>query len=259
MRSTGYRSGEGTVTVSDSRLRTAGEGSPCVYSTGNITLTNSIGLATGSEIAAIEGKNSITLNKVDLRGAVKHGIMLYQSFSGDAETGTASLTVTDSKLASTAYGPMFYVTNTKAATTIVNSTLNYNNKQLIKVAADQWGQTGANGGDYTFTAVRQALKGDIYADGISTVRVNLQDGSQWDGAINTENEAKSAQLHMDKDAVWNMTGTSHLAVFTDKDTKVTNVVSNGYNIIYDASNPANGWLHGRAINLAGGGRLMPLM
>ncbi len=249
--------GEGTVTVSDSRLTTAGEGSPCVYSTGNITVTNSTGQATGSEIAAIEGKNSITLDKVNLSGSLKHGIMLYQSFSGDADTGTASLTVTNSTLKSTADGPMFYVTNTKAKTNIANTKLIYNNKELIKVTSDHWGTPGANGGDYTFTATDQQLQGTIYANEISSVNVNLKEGTKWQGVINKVNIAKNAQLHLDKSSQWNMTGTSYLTVFTDRDQNLTNISSHGYNIIYDSSNSGNTWLHGRTLELPGGGKLMP--
>lgn len=251
--------GEGTVTVSDSKLTTAGEGSPCIYSTGNITVTNSSGQATGNEIAAIEGKNSITLDKVNLSGSMKHGIMLYQSFSGDADTGTASLTVTNSTLKSTADGPMFYVTNTKAKTNIANTKLSYNNKELIKVTSDQWGTTGANGGDYTFTATNQQLKGSIYANEISSVNVNLKEGTKWQGVINKANIAKDAQLHLDKSAKWNMTGTSYLTVFTDRDQSLANISSHGYNIIYDSSNSGNAWLHGRTRELPGGGKLMPQM
>ena len=112
--------GEGTVTVSRGTLMTFGEGSPCVYSTGAIRAVDSRGIASRSEIAVVEGKNSIELQNVELTGSVKHGVMLYQSFSGDAGTGTASFKATGSRLTNLSTGPMFYVTNTKAQAQLEN-------------------------------------------------------------------------------------------------------------------------------------------
>ena len=70
--------GEGTVTVKNSTLNTNGKGSPCVYSTGTISVSDSKGTATDSSCAVIEGKNSITLNNTKLTsygvGRVDDGI-----------------------------------------------------------------------------------------------------------------------------------------------------------------------------------------
>ena len=106
--------GEGTVTITGGTLSSSGDGSPCIYSTGNITAVGVSGKATGSQIAVIEGKNSITLNSCMFRGAGLNGIMLHQSTSGDAAVGTAQLDVTSSTLETSSDGPMFYVTNTDA-------------------------------------------------------------------------------------------------------------------------------------------------
>lgn len=61
----------------------------------NITVNNSVGNAAGSECAVVEGKNSITLNTTSLTGNVKNRVMLYQSFSGDANTGIARFNAKD--------------------------------------------------------------------------------------------------------------------------------------------------------------------
>lgn len=90
--------GEGNVYATGSTLSTSGEGSPVIYSTGNIVLTKSNGVAKGSEIACVEGKNSIFIEDSTLTGYKNHGVMLYQSFSGDAGTGTASFTAKNSTL-----------------------------------------------------------------------------------------------------------------------------------------------------------------
>ena len=48
--------------LKNSILNTNGKGSPCVYSTGTISVSDSKGTATNSACVVIEGKNSITLN-----------------------------------------------------------------------------------------------------------------------------------------------------------------------------------------------------
>ena len=83
--------GEGTITAEAAKLTTSGEGSPVIYSTGNIIVNNVNGIANNSEIGVIEGKNSITLTNSNVTGYKDNGFMLYQSFSGDAESGIARL------------------------------------------------------------------------------------------------------------------------------------------------------------------------
>lgn len=94
-------------TVKNSILNTNGKGSPCVYSTGTISVSDSKGMATNSSCAVIEGKNSITLNNTKLTsygigrvddGIDNCGVMIYQGMSGDASEGTGTFSATDSTL-----------------------------------------------------------------------------------------------------------------------------------------------------------------
>ena len=128
--------GEGTVTVKNSTLNTNRKGSPCVYSTGTISVSDSKGTATDSSCAVIEGKNSITLNNTKLTsygvgrvddGIDNCGVMIYQSMSGDASEGTGTFSATDSTLTiskkSKVYetSPMFFITNTDAVINLENT------------------------------------------------------------------------------------------------------------------------------------------
>lgn len=78
--------------ATNSTLSTAGSGSPVIYSTGDITLENSTGKATGAQMVVIEGKNTATVTNSTLECSGKGnrnnvdncGIMIYQSMSGDA-------------------------------------------------------------------------------------------------------------------------------------------------------------------------------
>ena len=82
--------GGGTIWVSGGKIVAHGQDSPGIYSTGDIGAENARFVATGSEGAVIESRNSIVLRNCEMSGARKCGVMIYQSFSGDADGGTLS-------------------------------------------------------------------------------------------------------------------------------------------------------------------------
>lgn len=248
--------GEGNVLVNGAKIKTSGEGSPCIYSTGNIQLTNGVGEATGSEIAVVEGKNSITLDHAVLTGHVKHGVMLYQSFSGDANVGIAKFTAKDSTLNNNSDGPMFYITNTTAEASLENTALNQQGDVLVKVSSDRWGAEGKNGGDFTLNAKQQILNGQILANNISKVKLNLGEAAIFKGTINADNQAEAAGITLSKDATWELTADAYVTTISDEAADFSNINSNKHNIYYDkSSNPA---LNGKTISLPGGGKLKPM-
>lgn len=252
--------GEGTIKVSDTSVSADGDGSPCIYSTGTITASNVTGNATGSQIAVVEGKNSLALDNCVLQGAGKNGIMLYQSTSGDAAEGKASFNAADSTLTTTSKGPMFYVTNTDASATLKNTKLYYSSGVLVNASGNKtnnWGKAGENGGDFTLTGVSQSLEGSVKCDEISTVALNLTERSSFKGCINTGNSAKSASVQLDKSSTWTLTDDSYVSAIANKDTTCSNIKSNGFTIYYDKANAANKWLDGKTLSLSGGGKLTP--
>ena len=247
--------GEGTVTVHDGTFATSGQGSPNVYSTGNISVYNSKGKATASEIAVVEGKNSIVLDGVDLTGSKDHGVMLYQSFSGDAGVGEASFSAKDSTLRNLSDGPMFFVTNTKAKASLENVELQQAGSVLVNVAAGRWGTTGANGGDFTLSAQKQVLTGDVKADALSSITLQLGEAADYEGAFNAENTAKNAAITLAAAAKWTMTSDAYVTTIEDAAKDYENIASNGHDIYYDAT--ADTALSGKTYALPGGGKLLP--
>lgn len=247
--------GGGTVSVTNSSVSTAGEGSPGIYSTGAISATDSSFKATGSEAAAIEGRNSITLTNCSLSGALKHGVMIYQSFSGDAEVGKGTFTMNGGSLKA-AVGPLFYSTNTDAVINIKGVELENPSGKLLTVSADRWGTTGSNGANVDFTADSEQLKGDITCDSISTIAATLKNNTTLKGNINTDNTAKSVTLSLDSTSTWNVTGTSYIGKLVDDNATLANIKDNGNIIYYDSS--ANSWLNGKTHTLKDGGSLVPI-
>lgn len=256
--------GEGTVNVTNSELNTGvnksnGAGSPCIYSTGSISVTNSTGTANVAQIACIEGKNSINLNNCDLTGYAQGnrqsngeyvdlgGVFLYQSMSGDASEGTATFNSQDSKLSiasdSEYYNkaPMFHVTNTQASINLDNTELSFGSNILLNVSGqDQWGTNGANGGITQFTVNNEKLTGDIIIDSISSLNFNLKN-SNYSGCINPSDSFGNTNITIETGSTWTLTGNSHINGLNNQGT----IEYGDYTLYvngqaYTASNPYKG-------------------
>ena len=222
--------GEGNITVKNSIINTgvdqkSGRGSPLIYSTGNITVENTKGTAYVSQIACIEGKNSITLkdcnftcfaegnrkdggNYVDLGG-----IFIYQSMSGDADVGTATFICEGTTLSidpSSSYyktAPMFHVTNTKANIILKSSTFNFGSGVFMDISGQsQWGNVGSNGGDVNLTTIDENITGDIIVDSISSLNFKLEN-TNFNGTINSTG---NTTVVIEEGSTWNLTGDSNI-------------------------------------------------
>ena len=225
--------GEGTINAEAAKLTTSGEGSPVIYSTGNIIVNNVNGIANNSEIGVVEGKNSITLTNSNVTGYKDNGFMLYQSFSGDAESGIARLKAENNTLTTHATGAFLYVNNTTAEVDLSNNAISMpNTSTLVKAAADsRWGKTGENGGHLTLRTSNQELSGNIMADSISTIALDMTNGSSLVGAVNTDNAAKEVTVKLSKDSNWILTGDSYVKSLSNEDTTGSNIHLNGYKLV----------------------------
>ena len=114
--------GGGTVYVDGGTYTSNGLGSPAIYSTAEIHVANATLVSNLSEGVCIEGLNSIELMDCDLtanntkcngNATFLDSIMIYQSMSGDADSGTSHFTMTGGSLTSK-NGHVFHVTNTNA-------------------------------------------------------------------------------------------------------------------------------------------------
>lgn len=239
--------GGGKVNVDGGTYTTTGQGSPIIYSTADIIVSNAKLIAKASEGIVIEGKNSVTLNNVTLtdtnnklngKSTTYKNIFLYQSMSGDASNGTSSFTSKNSKI-TTNKGDTFYVTNTTAVINLENNTITNNDKSgaFLRIKKDSWGNSGSNGGNVTLKATNQLINGDIVIDSISTLTMNLKN-SNFTGKINKSNSAKSIDLNIDKDTKIKLTGNSYVTSFTNEDASNSNIDFNGYKL----------YVNGKAIN-----------
>ena len=236
--------GGGTLVVDGGTYTTSGSsGAPAIYSTADITVSNATLTANDSEAVVVEGLNSVTLVNCDITGNMSgtygdtssdnvHNVMLYQSMSGDAESGTSSFSMTGGSIVSL-NGDMFYVTNTDSIISLSGVDLTLaDGTYLLQVAGNNssrgWGTSGANGGNTTFNLSQQTVAGDIYVDSISTLAMTIKDSSSFTGAINSDGtSASSLSVTIDSTSTWTLTADSYVTAFSGS---MKNVNTNGHTL-----------------------------
>ncbi len=232
--------GGGEVVVDGGSYTTTGAGSPTVYSTANITVKNANLTAKASEGIVIEGKNSVTLenvvlndtnNKLNGQSTTYKNIFLYQSMSGDADTGESVFSASNSTII-TNKGDSFYVTNTSSKIILTNNSIvnNDSSGNFLRAQADSWGNNGSNGGNVELVMSNQEAKGNIVIDSISTLNMTLEDSSYYEGVINGEDSAKSIEVTLDKNSKIKLTGNSYITSLSNEDTTNSNIDFNGYKL-----------------------------
>ena len=158
-----------------------------MYVTADIDIANATLTANGSEALCLEGKNSVTLTDCTLIGNMPDQdqndntwtFILYQSMSGDSEVGEGKFEMTGGTLVSE-NGGVFYTTNTDSEFTLKNVSIQTADdcEYLLRVTGNQnargWGQTGSNGVNCTFTAIEQALNGNVLVQGESEWTITVE-------------------------------------------------------------------------------------
>ena len=235
--------GGGTVVVDGGSYTSNGLGSPVIYSTANITVRSATLLSNLSEGVCIEGMNAITLENCDLtanntsmngNATFLDSIMIYQSMSGDADSGTSTFTMSGGSLTSLS-GHMFHVTNTHAVIALSNVALNnLGSDILLSVCDDGW--SGASN-TAELIAGSQELTGVILVGSNSTLSLTLSNGSSFEGTFSGEitnakgaavsTEIGTVHVSLDETSSWTLTADTYITSF---DGSAENVIGNGYTL-----------------------------
>ena len=231
--------GGGTMVVDGGTYTSNGVGSPAIYSTADIAVSNATLTANGSEAICIEGLNSIHLYDCDLTGNMSDldqndntwTVILYQSMSGDSEVGNSTFQMDGGSLTSE-NGGVFYTTNTESTITLsnVDITCNDDNEFFLQCTGNTnqrgWGQSGANGADCNFTGISQQMEGDVIWDSISDLDFYLTDGSSLTGAV-VDDETYAGEggdgycnVYVSEDSTWTVTGDSTVSSLENEGTIV---------------------------------------
>ena len=231
--------GGGTMVIDGGNYVSNGVGSPAVYSTADIAVSNATLTANGSEAICIEGLNSIHLYDCDLTGNMSDldqndntwTVILYQSMSGDSEVGNSTFQMDGGSLTSE-NGGVFYTTNTESTITLNNVDINYNddNEFFLQCTGNTnqrgWGQAGANGADCHFTGISQDMQGNVIWDSISDLDFYLTEGSSLTGAV-VDDESYAGEggegycnVYVSADSTWTVTGDSTVSSLENEGTIV---------------------------------------
>ena len=221
--------GGGTMVVDGGTYTSTGTGSPAVYTTADISISDATLTAENSEGVCLEGKNSLRLYNCDLTGNMSDddqndctwNVILYQSMSGDSEEGEGTFQMTGGSLTAK-NGGQFYTTNTQSTFYLsdVDITNASDSEFFLRCTGNNnqrgWGTSGSNGADCNFTASSQTMEGDVIYDSISNLDFYLTKGSVITGAfVDDETYAGeggdgSANFYIDSDSTWIVTGDSTL-------------------------------------------------
>lgn len=233
--------GGGTVNVDGGSYVTNGTGSPAIYCTADISVSDATLTANASEGVVVEGKNSVALTDCEVTGNMSntyngdsdeniHCIMIYQSMSGDADVGEATFSAEGGSITAKT-GDMFYITNTDCEITLKDVAFTLANDVFLRVEGNSssrgWGTEGANGGDVTLTADSQEFTGNILVDEISSLALTMKNGTSCEGAINPDGDGGTVDVTLDDNSTWTLTGDSYITSF-DGDT--SNITANGYHL-----------------------------
>lgn len=237
--------GGGTMKITGGSFETSGTGSPAIYSTAKISVTDAELSATASEGIVIEGKNSVTLsgvkledtnNKLNGNSETYKNIFIYQSMSGDADEGVGSFSASNSKIV-TNKGDTFFVTNTTAEITLSGNSITNNDKTgaLLRAQSGKWGTSGNNGGAVTMTWNGQQAAGDIVLDEISTLKFVLKEESYYKGALNSGNTAKNIECDVSENSIIVLTGDAYATSLKNADSTNSNIYANGHKMFVNGT------------------------
>lgn len=230
--------GGGSLVVNKGVYKTSGMGSPAIYSTAKIKVSDAELTSLSSEGVVIEGGNSVLLDNTKLvdtnntlngNSETYKNIFLYQSMSGDAKSGTSSFTAKNSNIV-TNKGDTIFVTNTTAIIELDGNTITNNDGDFLRIQKGKWGDSGSNGGNVTLNLKNQKVSGNVIVDKISTLDMDLQNNSVLKGAINTDNSADKLTLTLSKDSVLVLTGNCYITSLANEDNDNQNIYLNGYSL-----------------------------
>lgn len=225
---------EGAISLANCLLETKGSLSPLIQGGGRAEVDNTVGTAEASALATVRDAGVVLIHGSRLCSTAEklpdttqgdYGVLLYsesedgkQADTEDPSLSTSPVFQADNSTLSSSIqdGALFRLTNTRAKVVLSNTRLDFDSTKarLLVAAGDEagnWGSTGNNGANATFTARRQTLKGSVAVDSISTVDMYLLDQSHWEGtaSITANNKgiaaAENLNVSIDSTSTWVVT------------------------------------------------------
>lgn len=246
---------QSSIIVKNGTLNTNGMNSPTIFSSGKVYVEDAVIQTLVSECAVLDGGGEVVISNSSISSGNDNICFVYQS--GEGERTSSKLAIRRGSL-DAGSATLFYVTNINTQIELNGvHLLNPKKKSIIlNATADKWGKRGENGANVELILTDQEVIGQILCDNQSTCKVQLSKQTIWTGTINAKQTSKFAGVSLDETAQWILTSHVYLNAFSNEKADLSNINSQGFNIYYDKSNPANAWLNGETRALKEGGKLI---
>ncbi len=220
--------GLGTIKLEDSMLETNGSASPVIYAEGKASITNTTATAFGSRASIQNGESDVEFVSSTINvsaGSGEEGIkesafLLYNN----GKKGKSVLTIKDSsininkELPFYNKAPLFLFNNSNSIVNIENSITNYGSNNLLDITKST----------VVINAKNQNLNGNIIIDDSSTLQMNLENKTTYNGSI--PNTKSNVSIKLSKDSKISLSGDMYLTSLENEDTSNSNIITNGHHI-----------------------------
>jgi hypothetical protein len=256
----------GYIHVSDSVAHTTGIGSATFYALGEIYANNVVALSENGPTIFMDGTQKAYLTNCETTAGLLGGVAI---FSSQTRTSGAILSLKSSKITTLgADMPGLWFGNTIIDVSLYDTELvtasgilvvaNYSQiTQDFDYYASYLDNSNLLPAEVSVKVEESTLVGDLVAYNSSSISWSLASYSSWTGAAYSGFGNAYFDVHLDSTSSWTLTKTTTLQNFTDEDTSLSNIKSQGFDIYYNASALENGYLKGKTVALVGGGKAIP--
>jgi hypothetical protein len=257
----------GYIHVSDSVAHTTGIGSATFYALGEIYANNVVAVSENGPTIFMDGTQKAYLTNCDTTAGLLGGVAIFSSM---IRTSGAILSLKSSKITTLgADMPGLWFGNTIIDVSLYDTELvtasgilivaNYSQiTQDFDYYASYLDNANLLPAEVSVKVEESTLVGDLVAYNSSSISWSLESHSSWTGGAYSGYGNAYFDIHLDRTSSWKLTNTTTLQNFTNEDTTLSNIDSQGFNIYYNASAGLNGYLGGETIALIGGGNAIPI-
>ena len=250
-----YVDATSSVVVNSSKMLISSVTGAAIVNCGNMTIDNTEITADKTAAIKLYGESNTSIKGSTISGAGDGPISIYAKSNKDKDD-VVTLNLSDTAIIGDGV-PAFYIND-------VNTVINMNGGVTIGDKVTRLLKTNYNyqrqitsGSDVVMNLNNQTIKGEIELDNMSTLELNLKNGSLFNGVINNNKSAQSVAVILDEDSTLELTGTSYIDVLVDEDLTFQNIQDHGNSIYYNADDPRNFYLGEGSYSLPNGGTLAP--
>lgn len=256
----------GYIHVSNSVAHTTGIGSATFYALGEIYATDVVALSENGPTVFMDGNQKAYLTNCETTAGLLGGVAI---FSSAIRKSGAILSLKNSKITTLGSDmPGLWFGNTIIDVSLSDSELvtasgilvvaNYSQiTQDFDYYASYLDNSNLQPAEVFVTVEESTLVGDLVAYNSSLISWSLSSYSSWTGAAYSGFADAFFDVHLDHTSNWTLTKTTTLQNFTDGDSTLSNINSQGFDIYYNSSALLSQSLKGKTIALSGGGSAIP--